>query len=239
MLVTTKAIVLSKIKYGDNDLIVKCYTQHKGVLSLIIRGVFKTKKTRAKAAYFQPLSQLNLIVVFNENRTLHTLKDVKMEVIYSTLHQHVLKSSVIMFLAEVLSSVLKEEESNHPLFSYIETTFMWLDSQNEYVNFHLLFLLNLSRYLGFYPDTEHIDFPYFSLTEGRFVLKPIGNYTIKDDNLNLLKALLGTKFDELSRIKINPVQRKLLLNMMLQYYNLHLDGFKTPKSLQVFNQVFN
>ncbi len=239
MLVSTKAIVLSKIKYGDNDLIVKCYTQQKGVLNLIIRGVFKTKKGRAKVAYFQPLSQLNLIVVFYENRTLHGLKDVKMDVVYDTLHHHVLKSAVVMFIAEVLSSAIKEEEANQALFSYIETALMWLDSQSEYANFHLLFLLNLSKYLGFYPDTEYVDFSFFSLTEGRFVQKPIGDCIKTDSNLNLLKTLLGTKFDALSGIKINAAQRKLFLNMMLRYYELHLSAFKAPKSLQVFNQVFN
>ena len=239
MLITTNALVLSKLKYKDNDLIVKCYTQHLGIVSFLLRGVLKSNKSSSKVAYFQLLSQLQLIINYNSNRSLQVIKDTKLNHIYSSLHSNIAKSAIVMFLSEVLSSTLKEEEPNESLFSYLETTLLWLDTQNESSNFHLLFLLNLTKYLGFYPDTNQIDDPYFNLTEGKFEDKHLDIYTITGENLTLLKTLLGTKFDTLSEIKINSKQRQSFLNMLLQYYELHLGNFKTPKSLQVFNQVFN
>lgn len=239
MLITTNAIVLSKLKYKDNDLIVKCYTQQLGVISFLLRGVLKSNKSNTKVAYFQPLSQLQLSIVYKQNRSLQSVSDTKMNHVYASLHTNILKSAIVMFLSEVLSSTLKEEEPNEILFSYLETTLLWLDAQTEFSNFHLLFLLNLTKYLGFYPDTNDIEFPYFNLKEGKFELKQLGDYTISNENLNLLKQLLVTKFEHLQELKINSKQRQSFLNMMLLYFEMHLGSFKPPKSLQILNQVFN
>ncbi|GAA4890203.1 DNA repair protein RecO [Flaviramulus aquimarinus] len=239
MLITTKAIVLSKLKYRDNDLIVKCYTQQLGVVSFLLRGVLKNKKGSAKVAYFQLLSQLQIVFLYKNSRSLQTIKETKLNCIYTSLHTHVLKSSIVMFLSEVLANTLQEEEQNETLFSYLENTLLWLDSQLEYSNFHLLFLLKLTKYLGFYPDTTNVEYPFFDLSEGKFELKSNNKYNISGENLVLLKLLLGTTFDELPNIKINAKQRQSFLSMILLYFELHLGSFKTPKSLQVFNQVFS
>jgi DNA repair protein RecO (recombination protein O) len=239
MLVKTEAIVLSKLKYRDNDLIVKCYTKELGVVSFLLRGVLKSKKGGAKIAYFQLLSQLQLTVNFKDNRSLQGLSEVRLNHLYTSLHTHVLKSAIVMFLAEVLSSALREEEENQTLFSYLETTLLWLDEQNDYANFHLLFLLNLTKYLGFYPDLANRELNYFNLVEGKFQIHQDFRNTITGEDLNLLKQLLETTFDSLNQVKINARQRQSFLNMILQYFELHLGSFKTPKSLKIFNQVFN
>ncbi len=238
MLIITNAIVLSKLKYKDNDLIVKCYTEQLGIVSFLLRGVLKRKKSIIKVAYFQLLSQLQLVIIYKDNRSLQIIKEVKLNHLYTNLHSNILKSAIVMFLAEVLSSTLKEEEPNEILFSYIETTLLWLDVHSEYSNFHLLFLLKLTKYLGFYPDETNVDYNFFNLHDGKFELKPQSNYSISGENLLLLKLLLGTTFDALSLVKINAKQRQSFLSMILLYFELHLGSFKPPKSLQIFNQVF-
>lgn len=239
MLSTTNAIVLSKIKYRDNDLIVKCYTQEHGIISFLVRGVLKAKKSNTKAAYFQLLSQIQVVFNYTKTRSLYTLKEVKTNTIYTSLHSHILKSSVVMFLSEILATTLQEEEKNEALYSYLETTLLWFDADNEYANFHLLFLLKLTKYLGFYPDISKIDYSYFNLEDGSFQMKDYGKHSISGENLTLLKNLLGIKFDALHTIKINAQKRQSFLNMILLYFELHLGSFRTPKSLQIFNQVFN
>lgn len=239
MLITTNAIVLSKLKYRETDLIVKCYTQQYGIISFILRNVLKSKKGNSKAAYFQLLSQLKMEIVYKNNRSLQTIKETRLNHIYTSLHSNVIKGSIVMFLAEVLSSTLKEEEQNENLFSYIETTLLWLDNHAEYSNFHLLFLVNLTRYLGFYPDITNIKYNFFNLNDGEFEEKKKNEYSIGGENIILLKQLLGITFDALSSVKINNTQRQSFLSMILLYFELHLGSFKTPKSLQIFNQVFN
>ncbi len=239
MLIKTNGIVLSKLKYRDNDLIVKCYTSQRGVVSYLLRGVLKSKKGSAKTAYFQPLSQLQIEENYKANQSLQFISDVKLKVVYKTLHVNILKSSIVMFLSEVLSSVLKEEERNDYLYEYLMTSFDWLDDEVEYANFHLLFLLNLTKHLGFYPDESSKDKPFFNLNTGAFELQPQTLYTISDENLIILKQLLGINFDALNTVKLNSKQRQSFLSMLLLYFELHLGDFKKPKSLVIFNQVFN
>ena len=163
MLIKTNGIVLSKLKYRDNDLIVKCYTNQRGVVSYLLRGVLKSKRGSAKTAYFQPLSQLQIEENYRANQSLQYISDVKLNIVYQSLHSNILKSSIVMFLSEVLSSVLKEEERNDHLYDYLETSLVWLDHEDDFTNFHLLFLLNLTRYLGFYPDVSTVENPFFNL----------------------------------------------------------------------------
>ena len=238
MLIKTKAIVLSKLKYRDNDLIVKCFTLHRGVVSYLLRGVLSNKKGKSSIAYYQLLSQLQIEENFRENQSLQTIKEVRLDCSFRNLHTHILKSSIVMFLAEVLSSVLREEEENKPLYNYLETTFRWLDTTDEFSNFHLLFLLNLTKHLGFYPDNSDVNHTYFNLNTGSFESVKADMYSISGENLTVLKTLLGTNFDALDSIKLNSKQRQSFLSMLLLYFELHLGSFKKPKSLLIFNQVF-
>lgn len=239
MLSKNNSIVLSKLKYKDYDLIVKCYTQQRGVMSYMLRGVLKSKKGKTKTVYFQPLSQLQIDENYKSNQSLHSIKEVKLNYIYKTLHTNIYKSAIVLFLAEILSSVLKEEEKNEDLFNYIETALQYLDNEDQFSNFHLLFLLKLTRYLGFYPEFLNKELPYFNLESGIFEASNKGIYSISGENLILLKRLLGINFDALNSIKINAKQRQDFLNMLLYYFELHLGGFKKPKSLQVLNDVFH
>lgn len=218
MLVSTNAIVISKLKYGENDLIVKCYTQHYGMLSFLLKGVLKSKKGALQTAYFQLLSQLTLEIDYKPNRSLHTIKEVKLTHLYGSLHSNVVKSAVVMFLAEVLSSTLKEEEQNDTLFSYLEASLLWFDAHEEYANFHLLFLLKLTKYLGFYPEVNDMECDYFNLQDGKFELQPSSKYTVSGENFSLIKTLLSSSFDDLSELKMNSKQRQSFLKMLLLYF---------------------
>lgn len=239
MLNKNKAIVISKIRYRDNDLIVTCFTKEKGIVSYLVRGALKNSRGKSKAVYFQLLSQLQIEENFKANQSLQYIKEVKIDSIYKSIHTNVFKSSIVMFLAEILATVLKEEEPNLQLYEYLEVTFKWLDYQEEFSNFHLLFLLNLTQYLGFYPESTNSDAPYFNLSNGLFETQKPYAYSVSGENLTLLKRLLGINFDELNTIKISSKQRQSFLTMLLVYFELHLGSFKKPKSLQVFNQVFN
>ena len=239
MLTKNTGIVLSKIKYRDNDLIIKSYTLERGVVSYILRGALKTRKGNNKTVYFQALSQLQFEENYRPNRSLQGMKEIKFNHIYRSIHSNIFKGSIALFLAEVLANALKEEEKNEALYNYLEIALQYLDSTDHYSNFHLLFLLKLTRYLGFQPESKNKHYPYFNLESGIFETIDTGVYSLSGENLTLLKQLLGTNFDALHTIKINAKQRREFLNMLLYYFELHLDGFKKPKSLQVLNEVFH
>lgn len=239
MLSSTKAIVLSKLKFRDSDVIVKCYTQEFGVVSFILRNVLKSKKGKLKIAYFQELSLLDLEIDYRDGRSLQYIKELKLSYHYYSVHTNVVKSTIAMFLSELLSNILKEEEEDKGLFQYIETSLIWFDQSEVDASFHLMFLIELTKYLGFYPNVEQIDAEYFDLESGRFQDIDSGKYCITGEKLVFLKELLGIKFDANKKLNITNSQKRELLDMILIYFNLHLDGFKKPKSIEVLNQVFS
>lgn len=239
MIIKSNIIVLSKIKYKDYDLIVRAYTKHRGSVSYLIKGGLKsTKSSRSKQVYFQPLMQLAVEEKYKPNQSLQYLKELKTNYIYKTLHTNVYKSAIVLFLSELLSQILKEEEQNEGLYHYLETAFQYLDEENHFANFHLLFLIKLSRYLGFQPQKSIEDTSYFNLQTGSFENESNSKYSISGTSLTLLKRLQGIDFDKLYDIKINAKQRHDFLSILLLYFELHLEGFKKPKSLTILSEVF-
>ncbi|MEC8829705.1 MAG: DNA repair protein RecO [Bacteroidota bacterium] len=239
MITSTKAIVLSKLKYKDHDLIVKCYTASNGILSFLIRGAFSTKKTKLKPAYFQPLSMLRMQIDFKNNRQLHFIKNVRMEHVYRSLHVEITKSTVVIFLSEILNSTLKEEEPNEGLYTYIETALLWFDTVDKSRIFHHQFLMGLTKYMGVYPEMTNAKAPYFNLEAGKYQEQKSGRYCISGAKLILFNSVLGMKFDNHKENTMQDAEKRLLLTMILQYFKLHLQGFKSPKSLPILNQVLN
>jgi DNA repair protein RecO (recombination protein O) len=237
--VTTKAIVLSSLKYSDTSLIVKCYTEQEGIKSYIIKGVLKPKKGGIKVAYFQPLTQLTLVANHSTKSSLHTLKEVQILNPYKTIYRDIVKQSVVLFLSEVLSSSIQEEEKNLDFYNYLEAGLTWLDVHDKIANFHLLFLLNASRFLGFYPDTTASEVFGFDLLNGSFSESTANKNVISGNEFYQFKKLLGINFDSVEEVSFSKNERQLVLRTIIRYFELHLDGFRKPKSLQILEAVFN
>jgi len=238
MIESSKAIVINTIKYGDTSLITTCYTEKYGVKSYLLRGVLKAKKGKLKSAYFQPLMQLGLTANHNNKGALNTIRDVEVRHFYSSIYTDIKKQTIALFLAEIIYHSIKEEEQNSALYAYLEASFLWLDTHHNIANFHLLFLLNLTKYLGFYPETTKMNNSYFDLLEGCFTVNNRPN-TVSGENLNQFKKLLGINFDVLHQVDFSAANRQVFLSVLVQYYELHLSGFRKPKSLKVLKAVFS
>ncbi|MEJ4088528.1 DNA repair protein RecO [Galbibacter orientalis] len=238
MIVTTKAIVLSALKYGDTSLIVKLFTESDGLKSYMLKGVLASKKGKLKKGYFQPLTQLEVVANHRDKGTLESLRDVKLSYSYKTLQTDVLKSSISLFLSEMLVISMQEEEENKALYSFIEEAFIWLDTHEDIANFHISFLIQLTTFLGFYPDDTYIEAPYFDLSEGEFV-PSLYNEVIEGTTLVAFKQFLKADFDAAKIIKMGRGVRAVLLNNLIRYYQLHLSDFKKPRSLEILQQVFS
>ncbi|GLB53935.1 DNA repair protein RecO [Neptunitalea chrysea] len=237
MRVSTPAIVLHAHKYGDTSLIVKLYTASSGIKSYMLRGVLTSKKGKTKAAYFQPLMQLEVVANHKQGNALNSISEAKVLYPYASLHTNFTKSALVFFLSEVLYSVLREEEGNVPMFEYIVALLQWLDMHDEVANFHIYFMLHLTRFLGFYPDDISEEASCFDLSEGMFLSKPISTQYVEDQQLELFKMLLQTTPEALHEIKMSKVNRRDLLEKILVFYQLHLDGFRTPRSLKILTDL--
>ncbi|WP_343585078.1 DNA repair protein RecO [Flavobacterium sp.] len=237
MQVKTKAIVISSLKFQEKSLIVKCFTLSSGLKSYFVRDAFSSRKASQKIAYFQPFSILEIEAVHKNKGTLENFKEIKSAIPFQTIHTDIVKSTMVMFLSEMLHYSIQEEEKNEQLFLFLETALTWLDHHDEISNFHLILLLEITKYLGFYPDTSEIDLPFFEMNEGVFTLFQKAN-VLSEHETNLFKKLLELKFDNDQKV-FHVLERQILLKILIDYYSLHLEGFKKPKSLEILKEVFS
>ncbi|CAM3469330.1 DNA repair protein RecO [Flavobacterium longum] len=234
MLVKTKAIVISSLRYQEKSLIVKCFTREAGLKSYFVRNAFAGKSAQ-KIAYFQPLTLLEIEAVHKNKGTLENFREIKLATAYQTINTDVVKSTIILFVSEVLHHSIKEEERNEDLFAFLETALHWLDAHDEVANFHLILLLETSKFLGFYPDVSQEN-RFFEMIEGIFT-EDHGISCLSETETHLLKRLLRHKFGSDQKV-FSANERQILLKILLDYYSVHLDGFRKPKSLEVLREVF-
>jgi DNA repair protein RecO (recombination protein O) len=236
MLIKTKAIVISSLKYQEKSLIVKCLTQSDGLKSYFVPNAFAAKKSNQKIAYFQPLSLLEIEANHKNKGTLEHFKEIKLSHAYQTISMDVVKSTIVMFLSEIIHHSIHEEEKNENLFDFLESALLWLDAHDEMANFHLILMLEMTKFLGFYPDNSEIDSKFFDAKEGIF--SPFqGIDSLSGHETFLFKKLIDLKFDSDQKV-FAGTERQILLKILLHYYTVHLDGFKKPKSLDVLKEVF-
>lgn len=237
MLVKTKAIVISALRYQEKSLIVKCFTQSDGLKSYFVPSAYSGKKTNQKIAYFQPLTILEIEANHKNKGTLEHFKEIKLATAFSTINTDVFKSTIVIFISEMLHHSIHEEEKNQDLFMFLETALLWLDTHDETANFHLILLLEITKFLGFYPDSSETAFNFFEMNEGIF--SPFqGTSCLNEHETFLFKKLIQLKFDSNQKV-FAGIERQMLLKILLDYYSIHLDGFKKPKSLEVLKEVFS
>lgn len=235
----TKAIVLRTIKYGDTSLIVKAFTASHGICSYLLRGILTKKRGKLNKAHFLPLSQLEIVATHKDKGNLERISEARVLYAYQTVHFDVVKNATVMFLSEFLSNAIQEESENKPLFEFMTHSFQWLDHHDKTANFHLFFLIKVSKYFGFYPSEKQIESPFFDLVEGNFIYEQSLNPCIGSPEINYFKAILGTNFDGISEIKLSQSNRTALVKYLMLYYQFHLEGFRTPKSIHILNEVFS
>ena len=237
MQVKTKAIVFSSLKYQEKSLIVKCFTLSNGLKSYFVRDAFSSRKSNQKIAYFQPLTILEIEAVHKNKGTLENFKEIKIAIPFQSIHSDIYKSTIAMFISEILHHSIHEEEKNESLFTFLETALHWLDNHDEIANFHLVLMLETTKYLGFYPDVSELEFRFFDLNEGIFTpFHGVGSLT--EHETNLFKKLIDLKFDN-NQKTFHVIERQILLKILIDFYSFHLDGFRKPKSLDVLKEVFS
>ncbi len=241
MLQKSKGIILHQVKYSDSGIIAQAYTREFGRQAILVRGL-RSKKTGRHNALFQPLSILDLVYYYKESRSVQVLKECSVAYSPSDIYADIKKSSVAVFLGELLSSVLKEETHHFELFDYIENSIRYFDNSRQgYSNFHIAFLTGLSSYLGFEPQTRtDPENKYFDLLNGTFVPlpPPHSNYTDKYIS-EVLAGFFSTTFDKMSSIPLTGNLRNEVLETIVRYFNIHLPGLKKINSLEVLKEIFN
>lgn len=235
----TQGIVLHSLKYTDNSIICHIYTYEHGRLSFIVQGIH-SKKATFKPAYFQPLTIVDLDIVFVPDKNLHRIKEISVTKPLHSVHDNPYKNTIALFIGELLFRVLRENETGEQLFNFTSHGIELLDTlQQGIANFHLVFLAHLCKYLGFYPaNTFNTMNCFFNARNGMFEPKETLHSLSKEDS-QLLSHLLSSNFSTLECLELNQTKRITIMNHLIEYYHLHLPGMKPIQSIEILHDVFS
>ena len=240
MRIRTRAIILHATKYSETSLIVRAYTEQSGMLSFIVGGVRGGGKSRFPAGMFQPLTLVELIASGKPGSSLPRITEIQFSPPLAMLHQDLIKGSIAMFLSEVLSRSIKEEEPSASMFAFLHNAIRMLDAESQGVSrFHISFMVQLSRWLGFYPSGSYEkETPFFDLQEGVFSnQKPVHAYFLEGQDAMSLWLLMQTPFEQLSSLEKDLIDNKRLLQLLVRYYELHMTQGRSIQSHHVLSEV--
>lgn len=241
MLHKTRGIVLKTTLYSESSVVVQLFTEKFGIQSYLINGI-KKPKAKIRMNMLQPLHLVDMVVYHKANSGIQRVAELRPSPVFRSIPYDIIKSTVVIFLNEVLYKSIRQQHTDENIFNYIFNAISWFDETDQAgANFHLAFLLKLSRFLGFAPSTEtKSDQSYFDLQEGEFKsLPPAHPYFLEKTAAVAFISLFSTPFEKLSEIKFDKASRRHMLDKILVYYALHTASFGEIKSHQILEEVLS
>lgn len=240
MICSSSILVLRTIRHKDDQLIAECISPTLGRISLLVR-ISHARRATVRHTLFQPLAVLEAEWEGRGQASLVRPKAVRTLVPFATLHSDPVKTCVSLFLAEFLTHVARSEEISEALYDYTVHSLLWLDTaEKDYANFHLVFLMRLSQFVGLHPNLEHADLPFFDLLAAEFVpMLPRHTHYIQREEARAFAQLMRMHYDTMHLFSLSRTQRWRIVTLILEYYRLHLGAMPELKSLEIMREVFN
>ncbi len=240
MIIKTRGIVLKVTDYAENSVVAQIFTEELGLQSYIVTGA-KKPKAKIHINMLQPLHLLEMVAYVKENNSLQHIREARQMPVFRQIPIDIVKSSLALFLNEILYKVLKHQQPDGYLFHFIHESILWLDqTQGPVSNFHLCFLMKLSKYLGYLPSLTSEKMPYFDLAEGVFTKNiPAHAFVLQEPHTLLFYEILRSNYDNSHLFQMKHEDRIYLLEQIINFYRLHTDNFGTVNSLEILEEIFH
>lgn len=231
-------IVLGRVGVKNNANVVNVFTKQHGKKSFFLAETSKKNK-KAPNAVLQPLSICELYWQQSSKSSLLKLNEARLSEALFEMQNDIYKSSTALLIAEILNAVLMEE-GDPELFEFLQHSILLYNQMEEgAANFHLMFLMKLTRFLGFAPQIGTSN-KVFDLKEGVFQsMQPNHPLYVSDLKSEQLSQFISFEWKNISLIKLSGKERSELLNVVIEYYQLHISGFRKPKSLSILMEIFS
>ncbi|HCO67182.1 MAG TPA: DNA repair protein RecO [Dysgonomonas sp.] len=236
----TQGIVLNTINYNDKYLLASVYTDQFGRVTYMVPKS-KGKSSKIKKSLFSPLALLEMETEHQASRDIQRIREVQIISPLYSISGNMIKTSVALFLSEFLSRVLKDTDEYPIIFQYLKDSIQILEeSEKGLANFHLVFVLKLTRFLGFYPNLEnYINGSYFDMLNGVFVdRQPLHNHYVNKTDSKALSLLSRITYENMHYFKFSRQERRNIIDRMIEYYRIHLHNFQDLKSLDILQELF-
>lgn len=235
----TQALVLSALSYGDRQLIVDLFSREAGRQSFIVQ-LAAGRKGKMRKMLFQPLMLLDVDFTQRPTRTLQRFSEVSISRPWLTLCADPIKIQLVFFVAELLRYATRDEQQPQSLFDYVIDSMHWLDTATEgYANFHLVFMIRLTLFLGFFPNLEtYREGSCFDLRSGCFSMTiPAHADFIRGDEAEQMINLMRLNYSTMHLFRMTRQQRNRCVDVILEYYCLHIPDFPKMKTLEVLREA--
>ena len=249
-LLTTQAIVLRSFPYNDGRLIVDMLCRQGGRLSFAV-SVPKggAGRGRLRRQLFQPLTLVEAECDVRPNASLHRIRELRLDYAYTTLPFDEARLAQGLFVAEFLLYATRGEQQGEALYDYVAASLEWLDQAPRHAagttgsgtaNFHLVFMMRLSRLLGFYPNLQQNDGErWFDLRGGCFLsAPPLHHDYLAPQEADHLRLLMRMDFPTMHLFRLTRWQRNRCVEIVETYYRLHLPQFPELRSLDVLRSLW-
>ncbi|MGV4415315.1 DNA repair protein RecO [Chryseobacterium sp. T1] len=225
---TYSGFLPSYVRYGDHDAILHCFTREEGFYSFFAKGIYTAKNK--KKAYLFPLNE---IIITTSNAKSGKISNVsKIESAHNKdIYLDIKINAIIFFVADFLNQILKNEQAQQEIYNEISCFIHAIETTN--VQAHIIILFNILKIQGWSPLVSSHD--YLNPESGVFTINET-HYLFNKENSDLWKLVLNQ--DNPYRIQLTRPQRQALLDTLLVYYHYHFVDFKTPKSLEVIQDIF-
>ncbi len=238
-----RGIVLHTVKYGDSGLVAYLLTDLFGRRSYMVQGARSSHGRGNRAALLQPMFLVEFEGTESRRAEMHRFRELRAAPPLRSVPFDVRKSTVALFMAEMLYRLVREVEADSPLFEFVWEAVATLDSTGDpggVANFHLWFMVGLCRRLGFFPGNEWQAGWWFDIREGLFTpIEPHHGVRFSRENSALLGRLMDiTEGDDIAGLSLNRGQRVEFLNAMLAYFGYHLDAVHDVRSVDILREVF-
>lgn len=234
-------IALRTVRHTDRHSILTAYSLELGRVAFAIPAGAGREALRRRAL-LMPLSLVECVADIRPGREVFIMHDPRAQAALTSLRTHPVKSSLVMFIAEVLGVVLHDGPPDESSYAYIHNAINTLDilPGGSVANFHLLFLYGLGRHLGIEPDiSDYRPGMLFDMLDGRFRLSaPMHRHYLDPVQSGAVVALSRMNPANMHLFKMSRHERNQLLDGILQYYSLHYTGLQSLRSLDVLRELF-
>ena len=218
----SRIIVLHQTKYSDSSLIVHAVDSSRGRRSFLLRGAAKGRG-RSRMSDFQALGILDVISYESPKSSLSYIREWEQVAPLAQIRSNIYKSTIAMFMAEVLYRSFRTEDSDPELFEWLCQTIMRLEgAQGSAANFHLWFMASYCARMGFEPSEGF---------EPKAIFEP--------QELELLEKIMKSPLEETLTLPLNSQKRQAFSRKMLQYLGYHLGCEISARSLDVLHEIFS
>lgn len=231
--------MLGYIDYNDKYRIAKFFSEDFGSISVLwpyTRG--RSRKSTAMPISF---SEVSLYLSQISNSDLYYIDEVAILKARHNISMDTIKLDISMFIGEILRNILRNIiHKDIALYQYIKYSFDILENINtSKANFHIVFLIGLSRYLGIYPNIYGEDDElYFSIEEACMLKNQIG-LCLSIEESSIFKKIVKINYRNMNLFRFSRNERNQVLDHIISYYRYHMPEIGTIKSLDYLRQNYS